>query len=117
MFSTTGATVYMHYCTGTLVDWKLNEKDLERCGNCSKEKESKNDCCKDEIKVLKIDEADRHPEASDNQLSFKDVILPIAYFAIKHQIFPISDKKFLPEYFAINRTVPDLCVLHCTYLI
>lgn len=117
MFSTTGATVYIHHCMGNVVDWDFMKNDVDRCTTCSMEKDAENDCCKDEIKVLKIDEADKHPETADNQLSFKDVILPITYFALTQQDFTVNNKELPPINIPLNQTVPDLCVLHCTYLI
>ncbi len=117
MISTTGATVYIHHCMGKVIDWDFTKNDLERCGTCSMEKDAVNDCCKDEIKVLKIDNAAKHPETPGNQLSFKDVILPVTYFALVHQYFSSTEKEFFPENIVLNEIVPDLCILHCTYLI
>ena len=117
MFSTTGATVYVHHCMGKVVDWDFTKNDVDKCDTCSMEKDATNDCCKDEVKVLKIEQADKHPETSANQLSFKDVILPIAYFSISQQDFTINKREFPPVTVALNETVSDLCVLYCTYQI
>ena len=117
MFTTTGATVYIHHCMGNLVDWDFKKNDVERCSTCSMEKDAGNDCCTNVIKVLKIDEADKHPETAGNQLSFKDVILPLTYFAVQNQFLPVINKEFPPANITLNRTVPDFCVLYCTYLI
>ena len=116
MFSTTGATVYIHHCMGKVVDWDFMKSEEEICSTCSMEKEA-HDCCKDEVKVIKIDQSYKHPEAGISQLSFKDVILPLTYFAIQQKIFTSNKKEFSPVDIALNRTVPDLCILHCTYLI
>ena len=117
MFSTTGATVYIHHCMGNVIDWDFTKNDLESCGTCSMEKDAANDCCKDEIKVLKIDNAAKHPESTNNQLSFKDVVLPVTYFALVHQYFSPVKKEFFPENIILKEVVPDLYILHCTYLI
>lgn len=117
MFSTTGATVYVHHCMGKIVDWDFMKNDVERCSTCSMEIAGENDCCSDEIKVLKIDQADKHPETNHNQLSFKDVILPVAYFALKSQLVPVIKQEFPSSDISPDRPVPDLCILHCTYLI
>ncbi|MEO7316708.1 MAG: hypothetical protein ABIW47_16070 [Ginsengibacter sp.] len=117
MFSTTGATVYIHHCMGKVIDWDFTKNDIQSCGTCSMEKDTGNDCCKDEVKVFKIDNVAKHPEASNNQLSFKDIILPVTYFALIHQYFSPTKKEFFPENIVLNEIVPDLCILHCTYLI
>ena len=109
--------MYIHHCMDRIVDWDFKKNDLERCSTCSMENDAGNNCCKDEIKILKIDKDDRHPETAGNQQNFKDVILPIAYFAIHYQFLPVLNKEFPLEDFALNDTVPDLCILNCTYLI
>jgi len=52
----TGATVHMHYCMGKLVGsslWHNEKSDL--CSKCGMKKSiSKNKCCKDEHKVVKV---------------------------------------------------------------
>ena len=117
LFSTAGATVYVHHCMGNVVDWDFKKNDLERCSTCSMDKSATNDCCKDEMKVLKIDQANKHPETSANKLSFKEVILPITYFILQQQEFTLIRKEFPPVDITLNEAIPDLCILYCTYLI
>ena len=117
MFSTTGATVYIHHCMGTVIDWDFTKNDIPGCSTCSMEKDAENDCCKVDVKVLKIDNLSKHPEASNNQLSFKDIILPVTYFALLHQYFSKTKKEFFPENIVLKEVVPDLCIQHCTFLI
>ena len=117
MISTSGATVYIHHCMGKVVDWNIQMADTHACDDCGMEKDNANSCCKDEVKVLKIDNADKHPEYLNSQLSFKDVILPVTYFALVYQYFPTYKQEFFPPDTVLNEAVSDLCVLHCTYLI
>lgn len=53
--STSGATVYLHYCMGQIVEWNVTGSEQETCPNCGmdKSKTSEKDCCKDEHKQLK----------------------------------------------------------------
>lgn len=117
MISTSGATLYVHHCMGKVVNWDMQMADTHTCDDCGMDKDKANSCCKDEIKVLKIDHADKHPEYSNTQLSFKEVILPVTYFALIHQYFPTQKQEFFPSNIVLNEVVPDLCALHCTYLI
>jgi hypothetical protein len=62
MFSTTGATLQMHYCMGTLADWSIGHDNSETCGRCGMEKtdEQANGCCNDEETFIK-NTADQKP--------------------------------------------------------
>ena len=53
--TSTGASVYMHYCMGELADWGLGKNKSKTCGECGMEKsdEKDNGCCKDEHKFVK----------------------------------------------------------------
>ena len=55
MLMSTGFTVHMHYCMGELVSTKLTaEKDDHACNKCGMKKSPmKNNCCKDEHKIVK----------------------------------------------------------------
>ncbi len=54
--STSGATVYLHYCMGKMVEWNVLGNDKNRCPNCGMDKSEKDSgtCCKDEHKQLKV---------------------------------------------------------------
>ena len=59
LFTTTGANFHLHYCMGKLSDWSVfDQKELKTCGECGMEKngESGNNCCTDEMKILKIED-------------------------------------------------------------
>ena len=117
MVSTTGATLYIHHCMGKVVDWDLNKEKVENCSNCGMSKTDKNDCCKDEMRVLKVDKAQKQPEAARYDIGLLKGILPVALFVLAPRNFQCSPDVF-PPHFPINQAVvPDLCVLHCTYLI
>lgn len=53
--SSSGATVYFHYCMGKMVEWSVTSREKEKCANCGMEKDhqQKNDCCKDEYQQIK----------------------------------------------------------------
>jgi hypothetical protein len=54
MFTSTGATVHMHYCMGQLVNWGLwHEQSPSACHYCGMDKNQKDNCCKDDHKFIK----------------------------------------------------------------
>lgn len=66
----TGATVHMHFCMGKLIGsslWHNDKTDL--CSKCGMQKKaSKNKCCKDEHKIVKI-EQDQKITIADGHLA------------------------------------------------
>jgi hypothetical protein len=60
-----GATVHLHYCMGKLVEWEFwHKKDSGKCSKCGMAKSfSKDGCCKDENKVVKIEKDQKVAEA------------------------------------------------------
>ena len=55
--TSTGATLYIHYCMGKVAGWGFGVNNSKTCGGCGMEKsdEKDNGCCKDEHKILKTD--------------------------------------------------------------
>ncbi len=54
MGAATGATVHLHYCMDKLVSSGLIKDEGGKCSKCGMN-ESKDCCCKDEQKLLKLD--------------------------------------------------------------
>lgn len=53
--STSGATVYMHFCMGKMVEWNMAGQEKEKCPRCGMDKSNKaKDCCNDEYKQYKV---------------------------------------------------------------
>jgi hypothetical protein len=91
-----GATVHLHYCMGKLLSWGLINNDSKDCTFCGMPKNSKtvhcqsskNGCCKDEQKHVKVDKDQKATESAYKfvSLSFETVAgnfvsLPDSYVA------------------------------------
>ncbi|HLG40237.1 MAG TPA: hypothetical protein VI461_11235 [Chitinophagaceae bacterium] len=50
-----GATLHLHYCMGKLIGSELVHNTSKKCGKCGMEKSNDNECCKDELTQLKIE--------------------------------------------------------------
>lgn len=74
----TGATLHLHYCMGKLVKWELWHKEHnDKCSKCGMAKSvSKDGCCKDENKLVKIEKDQKTAENpySIQLLSVADVV-------------------------------------------
>lgn len=55
----TGATVNLHYCMGEFAGMELGHSDYGSCSSCGMEKlaSADDDCCKDEQKTIKLNDA------------------------------------------------------------
>lgn len=64
-----GFTVHLHYCMGELVESNLSHSHESTCGGCGMEKDdpSADGCCKDEHKLLKVDQDKKLAELAAKQ--------------------------------------------------
>ncbi len=76
MSTTSGATVHMHYCMGELLSWGLSAEKKEKCDNCGMQKGTGKDCCKDEHKVLKVENDQKAAENAFLGMQLAAVVLP-----------------------------------------
>lgn len=60
-------TFHFHYCMGKLVEWGLGHRKSETCSKCGMDKseESSNDCCKDKLKQIRIEQEQKKTETID----------------------------------------------------
>ena len=54
-----GATVYVHYCMGEVVDSGFVSMEGDACDECGMKPDSAKDCCKHDSKELKTDSAQK----------------------------------------------------------
>src|ERR1035437_4955481 len=80
----TGATVHVHYCMGKLVGsslWHNEKSDL--CSKCGMSKKvSKNKCCKDEYKVVKVEQDQKTGDAAYHIYQLTSTIIILNHFVI-----------------------------------
>ena len=50
----TGFTVNLHYCMNELSSWDIGHSDDEMCGQCGMKVKRSSGCCKNEVKVVKL---------------------------------------------------------------
>lgn len=56
MAVTAGVVINFHYCMDRLASTKLFEKKAKKCGKCGMHTENSNGCCRDEVKIVKMEE-------------------------------------------------------------
>src|SRR5688572_21282917 len=53
---TTGVVINFHYCMEKLASAKLFDTKSKKCGKCGMHMEDSEGCCRDEVKIVKIEE-------------------------------------------------------------
>ncbi|SFW83105.1 HYC_CC_PP family protein [Chitinophaga sancti] len=82
VFSSTGATLHMHYCMGKLVDVKLWHVENKKCSKCVAvaSKVCSKKCCKDAHKIVKLEKDQKAAENAFQFIQLDTVISPISLF-------------------------------------
>lgn len=114
--SSTGATVYIHQCMGETIGWDLNIEQGNICSDCGMHKNAPQDCCKDQVKVLKTNSDQGLPVISLSKIALANVILskiisPDFYRGFKNLKYNSSEFSLFP------RSKINYCTLYCTFLI
>ena len=116
--TTTGATLQIHYCMGKFAGWSIAGNSTKECGKCGMKQEPNEDngCCKDENKLVKIQD-----DQKANYLSF-EISKPAASVPVVAEnnfTYPISvAKELLPQSNAPPRScyIP-LQITNCVFRI
>ncbi|MBV4358985.1 HYC_CC_PP family protein [Pinibacter aurantiacus] len=92
---TSGLVLEMHYCMGKLAFSEFAIAKHEHAKTCSKcgMENGKNKCCKDEVKVIKLQDA--HKQVSLNfEINVPVAILPYHTWQFDYYAPAISDKNY-----------------------
>lgn len=108
-----GLTLELHHCMGRISDVSVLPSSVEKCGKCGMKKGT-NECCKNELKFVKLQDAHKLITA-DYQLN-----VPVA--VIDHHYYP-TDYNLTTRLYVIddnNHSPPDcssisLCIINCVY--
>jgi hypothetical protein len=76
-----GVIVNYHYCMNKLASAKLYEKKSKKCGKCGMHTKDSNGCCRDEVKVVKMEDDQKVTPAFTYDFSLLEapVQLPSAF--------------------------------------
>lgn len=115
--SISGATIYIHECMGKVVDWTFQQDEKSNCDKCGMHKNAANDCCKDEIKILKVNADNKQSENLAPVFKISDVLLPVAFLLVNNHILPNQTQLNNLTGNFIDPTPPDLNILYCNFRI
>ena len=116
LLSSTGFVVSTHYCMGKVDGLQLGAVKEEKCSKCGMQTEDSDGCCRDEIKVLKLQQDLQPAKALMPSFTMQPAItvvppfltIPFLNFNQGADSFdtvpPVTEKK-------------DICVMHCVFRI
>lgn len=104
--TSSGVVLNTHFCMG--------KKATTNC-LCSKE-ESKNDCCKDEVKVVKLENAHK-ASVLTYDLSVPSAVLPVGFASIYLNNFPALTTHQPVAHGPPEVTSPGIYLLNCVFRI
>ena len=70
----TGVVISFHYCMDSFDSVQLGAKKSDYCGICGMHKTNGNECCKDEVKIFKIQD-DQQTAAINFKFSSPDAVI------------------------------------------
>jgi len=110
-----GVVISFHYCMDSFDSLQLGAKKSDYCGICGMHKTDGNECCKDEIKIFKIQD-DQQTSAISFKFSVPDAV--ITELPIWNEVSLINST---PELFLNNHSPPlskqDTYLQNCVFRI
>jgi hypothetical protein len=80
--TSSGATIYLHYCMGEIASSSFWENHGKNCSNCGMEKEESqnNSCCKDDSQWIKIDDDQQASVLHFDISKFQSELIRVDFF-------------------------------------
>lgn len=78
----TGFVVNLHYCMDRYHSWELGTSEKEKCGTCGMKNSTSNDCCRDEVKLVKLQQDQVQAKALKVHFALPELILNTSSFLI-----------------------------------
>lgn len=115
--STSGASIHFHKCMGKIVSWDFHGEKSDTCDECGMHKNMAGNCCKDDVKVLKISNDQFLKVSVVNIFSLSDHVLPVSFFVMKAPIvraLSFQNKNIFPPLLSSST---NFSAMYCTFLI
>jgi hypothetical protein len=110
--ASSGTVMSMHYCMGSLASMQIGHEEELECAKCGMKNSG---CCHDDVKVLKIDNAQFVVTSTDRLQDYDHIFLQPVSFSPSN--FTFVSKNFFtltPKYFNEG---PPIFILNCNFRI
>lgn len=104
---------------GKLAGWSFNYTETATCPKCGMEKcsKKKNDCCKDEHKLLKIDATQKIIECNLHFTPLLAIVIPHSYTLLHDMALPSVTEEHPNNNAPPRKKTIPLYITNCTFLI
>ena len=118
-FTSTGATLQLHYCMGELAGWGIGYSKSESCITCGMKEtdEKSNDCCKNKYTVFKNDSHKQNTDSVLQVLQILSIALPPWPVIIQMNYFPGATTHISMSHSPPGRYDDVLYIRNCAFLI
>ena len=106
----TGFTVNLHYCMDSFQSWEFGGDEDDSCGKCGMPTSEKGTCCRDEVKVMKLQQDPVPSVAVSLPVGF-DHFVQTLYFTYK--LSPLHNYTIRGQHYAHS---PPLLSKQDTYI-
>jgi hypothetical protein len=87
-----GVIINFHYCMNKLASTELSALESKQCGKCGMHTDKSHGCCRDEVKIVKMDEDQKITAVSSYVLSSLDALVhePSDYIVFSFYNVPVT---------------------------
>jgi hypothetical protein len=110
--ASSGVMINLHYCMGEFVRWDFSHHKDQHCANCGMKESKTKDCCKNEQKILKIDDAQKSTNTNYQLPLFIFSSLPALVFETTYVGIRALTKEPLQSNALLRRQNLPLFILH-----
>lgn len=102
---------------GNIVEWSLVAEKNKESDSCGMHEDGRHDCCKDQVKILKVDPELKQVEYPSAKLKVGDILLPFVYLSVlHHKDYPLPTTVWAPRGLP-PAAHPGYNILYCQFRI
>ena len=77
-----GFAINLHYCMNKLHSWELGVSEKDQCGKCGMKSQKKNSCCRDEVKLVKLQQDTLTAKATVFNFGFSALAAATSFYVL-----------------------------------
>lgn len=112
-----GVIVNFHYCMNRLASTELFAAEGKRCGKCRMDMHKSHGCCRDEVKIVKMDDDQKITPAISFELPSLDQTVCVPSEFIAASFYNASEQRNYQDHSPPLLTAQDVCLQNCVFRI
>ncbi len=114
---TTGVIVNFHYCMHRLDSWELFATETKECSRCGMETHKSNGCCRDEVKIVKMEVDQKVANPVSFEFPSLDILAGISSEFIRAPFVNSTEQRHHQNHSPPLLTEQDTYLLNCVFRI